>query len=123
MTADRRPDQPVQVAPTVGWETPSTRDGAATSGATLVVLWVSAIAATGLLVLVRTGPLLGSDAAMSSREIGYVVGTALGGLIIALVLRWIYVRVRGGPILRSRWIPITMLVLAVGNLLSALRAT
>lgn len=121
-SASQDPD-PTPTPPTVAWAQPApTRDGT-TSGGTLVVLWIIAIVAQVAVVMARAGAVLGAADGMSSREAGYLVGTALGGLLIALVIRWIYTRLRGGgPVLRSRWVPITMIVIAVLNLLGSMRS-
>ena len=122
MTTDGPPDDPTPVQPPVAWAQPAPAGNRPTARGTLVALWIVAILAQAAVVLVRAGAVLGSGDGMSSREAGYVVGTALGGLLIALVIRWIYVRVRGGgPVLRSTWVPITMIVIAVFTLLGSMR--
>ncbi len=82
----------------------------------------SPIAVQAVFVLARTGAVLRSDE-LSGRDMGYVLGTALSGLVFALVIRWIYVRLRGGgPVLRSQLGPDrASIVIAFLSLLGSLR--
>ena len=119
MTANAAPDDPTPPTPPVAWAGPTAGDPASTGAP--VGLWLIAIIVQVGFVLLRAGSVLGDE--LSSRAMGYIVGTALAGPVVALVIRWIYVRVRGGgPVLRSRWVPIAIIVMAGASLFGGLRA-
>jgi hypothetical protein len=119
------PNPGVAAAPTTGWAVPPT--SATTSSSirpSLAVAWVAAVIIVGFLALVRS--------AAESGPSGYRAGYAIGGLVmpfvVAGVARWAVLRLRRGKpgatvgVLRSRWVPLGAVALAVLASISSLTA-
>lgn len=78
------------------------------------VVWVVGI--LGLLFLGRIGLLLNSSTTLSSFEQGQLVGTIVGALLIGLVVRWVWVKLRKRGRVRSPWIVLIACVVLLINL-------
>jgi hypothetical protein len=125
------PDQPVAL--TEGVAPPAWSASASPPGPAWVAPepWPSARGAKFLaaLVWIAAGLLLamagwiaanGQEAASSPWRAGYVAGTVAGGLGIATVIRWVWLKLRRSPTgsatLASIWIPAISVFLAIGML-------
>ena len=114
-------------APTTGWSVPTTAappTSPAVARRILIVAWVAAVIIVGFLALVR--------AAAEDGSVGYRAGYVIGGLItpfvVSAVARWVVVRLRRGQpgapvgVLRSQWVPLGAIALAVLSGVSSLSA-
>jgi TRAP-type mannitol/chloroaromatic compound transport system permease large subunit len=105
-----------QPAPAVAWAAvPSAGETPGTTGQRRVmdvVVWVVALAALVLLSLGRAG----LSGATGSERIGYALGAAVGALLVATAVRWLWLRFRrrNDPTKRllSPWIAIGAVIFA-----------
>jgi hypothetical protein len=103
------------VPPAAGWVAP-TDPGAGpparpASRVSLIVAWIGALILVVLVGLIRYR----SASDLSAYELGRALGTFLVPIVVALIIRWIFVRVTGGgPVLRSLWTPLLTIALAGG---------
>jgi hypothetical protein len=92
-----------------GWVAPPASQSRPTSPVALAILWLVAIG----LGIVRALPQI-RDAGSDAYEAGRAIGIVAGAIVIAFVLRFVWVKLRGGgPILRSGWVPLTAIVITV----------
>jgi hypothetical protein len=78
------------------------------------IAWVISLAA--VLFFGRVFAAIGSDEPLSAYEWGVVAGSIFGALLVGLVVRWIWVKVRGRGRVLSPWVPIIAVVVLIVNL-------
>jgi hypothetical protein len=99
--------------PVAGWVAPTDpaagRPPRPASRLSLVIAWIGALVFLGLVGLIR----LRSGENLTAYEMGRVLGYVLAPIILALIVRWIFVRVSGGgSVLRSLWTPLLTIAIA-----------